>query len=77
MDGRRLEGSPKSHWKSLDDGVGATQTHPTGKLLQQAGDGTGRAGRRGLEANSGAVGCQEELPHRLQTGLTLRGERTP
>lgn len=54
-----------------DDGVGASEADPTGELLQQAGDGAGGAGRRGLEAHGGAVGRQEDFPHCLQTGLAL------
>lgn len=76
-----MDGSRKRVWRhiegSLDDGVGASEANPTGKLLQQARDGTGGAGCRGLEAHGGAVGRQEDFPHRFQTGLTLWGERTP
>lgn len=54
-----------------DNGVVGSEADPTGKLLQQAGDGAGRAGRRRLEAHCGAVGGQEDLPYRLQTGLAL------
>lgn len=60
-----------------DDGVGPPEADAAGKLLQQAGDGTGGAGRRRLEAHGGAVGGQEDFPHRLQTGLPLRREGTP
>lgn len=60
-----------------DDGVVGSEADPAGELLQQARDGAGRAGRRGLETDCGAVGGQEDFPHRLQTGLALRGEGTP
>lgn len=60
-----------------DDGISATQTHPTGELFQQAGDGAGGAGGGWLETHCGTVCSQEKLPHRLQTHLTLSGERTP
>lgn len=60
-----------------DDGVVGSEADPAGKLLQQARDGAGRAGRRGLETDCGAVGGQEDFPHRLQTGLALGGEGTP
>lgn len=60
-----------------DDNVGASEAHPSGELLQQAGDGAGRAGCRGPQAHGGAVGRQEDFPHGLQAGLTLRGKRTP
>lgn len=76
MDGWRQKEDLKSHWEGSDDGVGAPEADPAGKLLQQTGDGAWGAGCWGLEANSGAVGCQEDFPHRLQTGLTLRGEGT-
>lgn len=70
-------GSEVTLRRGSDDGVGAAEADPAGKLLQEAGDGAGGAGRRGLEADGGAVGRQEDFPHRLQTGLTLRGEGTP
>lgn len=76
MDGWKQE-CLKSHWEGSDDRVGAPEANPAGELLQQAGDGARGAGRRGLEAHGGAVGRQEDFPHRLQTGLTLRGEGTP
>lgn len=75
MHGSGKEGL-KSHWEGSNNGVGAPEADAAGKLLQQAGDGAGGAGHRGLEADGGAVGCQEDFPHRLQAGLTLRGEGT-
>lgn len=77
MDGWKQKECLKSHWQGSDDGVGAPEADSAGELFQQASDGARGAGRRGLEAHSGAVGCQEDFPHRLQTGLTLRGEGTP
>lgn len=77
VDGWKQKEGLKSHWEGSNDGVGAPKADPSGELLQQAGDGAGGAGRGGLEAHGGAVGCQEDFPHRLQTGLTLRGEGTP
>lgn len=76
VDGWKRKEGLKSHWEGSDDGVGAPEADPAGKLLQQAGDGARGAGRRGREADGGAVGCQEDFPHRLQAGLTLRGEGT-
>lgn len=71
---RRVLAPPRA---GSDDGVCAAQTHSTGELLQQTRDGAGGTGSGRLEAHCGAVCSQEELPHRLQTHLTLRGERTP
>lgn len=83
MDGCREKG-PRSHWegrgegvRGSDNGVVGSETDTTGELLQQARDGAGRAGRRGLETDCGAVGGQEDFPHCLQTGLALGGEGTP
>lgn len=80
MDGW-MDGSRKRVWSHIErgsnDGIGGPEADPAGELLQQAGDGAGGAGCWGLEANRGAVGRQEDFPHRLQTGLTLRGEGTP
>ena len=59
------------------DVVGSPEAHTAGKLLQEPRDGSGGAGGRRLEAHGGAVGGQEELPHRLQPGLALRQEATP
>ena len=77
VDGWKQEEGLKSHWGGSDDGVGASEADPTGKLLQQAGDGSRGALRWRLEAHGGAVGCQEDFPHCLQTGLALRGEGKP
>ena len=60
-----------------DDGVGATESHPPGELLQQARDGAGGAGCRRLEPHGGAVGRQEHLPYRLQPHLALQRAGTP
>lgn len=77
VDGWKQKEGLKSHWGGgSDDGIGASEANPAGKLLQQTGNGAGGAGCRGLEAHSGAVGCQEDFPHRFQTRLTLWGERT-
>lgn len=80
MDGW-MDGSRKRVWSHIErgsnDGIGGPEADPAGELLQQAGDGAGGAGCWGLEANRGAVGRQEDFPHRLQTGLTLGGEGTP
>lgn len=66
-----------SQRKSSNDGVAATEADPAGKLLQQAGDGAGRAGGRGPEAHGGAVGGQEDLSNRLQAGLAFRRQQAP
>lgn len=63
--------------RGSNDGIGGPETNPAGELLEQARDGTRGAGSWGFKANRRAVGCQEDFPHRLQTGLTLRGEGTP
>lgn len=78
--GRRVLGHIErgGRWaRGSDDGVVGSEADPAGELLQQARDGAGRAGRRGLETDCGAVGGQEDFPHRLQTGLALGGEGTP
>lgn len=64
-DGWKRKEGLMSHSEGSDDGVCSPQADPAGKLLQQAGDGPRGAGRRGLEAHGGAVGRQEDFPHRL------------
>lgn len=67
--GARDEGGREG--RRSDDGVVGAEADAAGELLQQAGDGARGAGGRRLEAHCGAVGGQEDFPHRLQTGLTL------
>lgn len=54
-----------------DNGVGATKADPTGKLLQQAWDGTGRAWRWRFESYCRAIGWKEQFPHCLQSHLPI------
>ncbi len=77
MDGWKQKEGLTSHWEGSNNGIGAPEANPTGKVLQQAWNGSRGAGCWGLEAHGGAVGCQEDFPHRLQTSLTLRGEGAP
>ncbi len=67
--GTTMEGS--------DNGISATKADPTGKLLQQAWDGTGRAWSRWLESYCRAVGSKEQLPHCLQPHLPFRYKCAP
>lgn len=60
-----------------DNGVGATKANPTGKLLQQAWDGTGRAWRWRFKSYCRAIGWKEQLPHCLQPHLPFRYKCAP
>lgn len=62
---------------SLDNRVGASQANATSKLLQQTRDGSRWTWKGGFQPHRGAVSCQEQLSHCLQTGLPLGYKCTP